>query len=172
MPPEMQAEDASRLVHELQVHQTELELQNQELRNALEQLEESRTKYSDLYDFAPVGYLTVDRHGEMSEANLTAERQFGEGDGPGGWIVLFEPELRLGEHTIVPDLAGWKKERLPEPSEENWIAVSPDWICEVLSPSRPYRTSGSLTHWPRHWTYSGSNPANVSCRQASLKMTK
>jgi Uma2 family endonuclease len=61
--------------------------------------------------------------------------RFGRGNGPGGWIILFEPELRLGEHTLVPDLAGWRKERLPTPPEENWITVSPDWVCEILSPS-------------------------------------
>jgi PAS domain-containing protein len=70
-------QDAGRLVHELQVHQVELELQNQELRNALEQVEESRTKYSDLYDFAPVGYLTLDEKGTIKEANLTVTPQLG-----------------------------------------------------------------------------------------------
>jgi Uma2 family endonuclease len=60
----------------------------------------------------------------------------GQGGGPGGWTILFEPELRLGKDVpLVPDLAGWKRERLPELPEENWISVSPDWICEVLSPS-------------------------------------
>lgn len=57
----------------------------------------------------------------------------GEG-GPGGWIILYEPEIKLGSHTLVPDIAGWKKERLPELPDTNWIPVVPDWICEVLSP--------------------------------------
>jgi Uma2 family endonuclease len=54
--------------------------------------------------------------------------------GPGGWIFLVEPELHLGGHVAVPDLAGWKRERLPKP-EEAWIDIAPDWVCEVLSPS-------------------------------------
>lgn len=60
--------------------------------------------------------------------------RFGRG-GPGGWIILYEPELRFDEHILVPDLAGWKKERFQSSVEKNWIEVSPDWICEVLSPS-------------------------------------
>jgi Uma2 family endonuclease len=60
--------------------------------------------------------------------------QFGEG-GPGGWIIIVEPEIQLGEHTMVPDLAGWKRERFPIEEDTNWISVAPDWICEILSPS-------------------------------------
>jgi Uma2 family endonuclease len=41
----------------------------------------------------------------------------------------------LGENLLVPDLAGWKQERLPAPPKENWISVVPDWVCEILSPS-------------------------------------
>jgi two-component sensor histidine kinase/PAS domain-containing protein len=62
------------LVHELEVHQTELELQNEELRAAQEELASLNQKYSDLYDFAPCGYLTVDPRGIISQANLTATR--------------------------------------------------------------------------------------------------
>jgi Uma2 family endonuclease len=54
--------------------------------------------------------------------------------GPGGWIILYEPEICLGENILVPDLAGWKKERLSKPPEENYTTIVPDWICEVLSP--------------------------------------
>jgi Uma2 family endonuclease len=54
--------------------------------------------------------------------------------GPGGWIFLIETEIRLGEDIVVPDFAGWRKERLPAELESNWIAVAPDWLCEVLSP--------------------------------------
>lgn len=56
--------------------------------------------------------------------------------GPGGWILLFEPELRLGTHVVVPDLAGWRRERMPEmPVDKAYFTLAPDWVCEVLSPS-------------------------------------
>ncbi|MDO9021227.1 MAG: Uma2 family endonuclease [Myxococcales bacterium] len=59
-------------------------------------------------------------------------------DGPGGWVILPEPELRLGPlpDVLVPDLAGWRRERLPVGFIEGAFAsVAPDWCCEVLSPS-------------------------------------
>lgn len=55
-------------------------------------------------------------------------------DGPGGWVILDEPELRLGAEIRAPDLAGWRVERYEEP-EDNPITLVPDWICEVLSPT-------------------------------------
>jgi Uma2 family endonuclease len=57
--------------------------------------------------------------------------------GPGGWIVLDEPELHLGAEpdVIVPDLAGWKRDRLPHAPNAPFIALAPDWICEVVSAS-------------------------------------
>jgi Uma2 family endonuclease len=55
--------------------------------------------------------------------------------GPGGWLILFEPELHLGEDVLVPDLAGWRRERMPEMPEVAAFTLAPDWVCEVLSPS-------------------------------------
>lgn len=60
--------------------------------------------------------------------------QFGRG-GPGGWIFIDEPELHLGPHVVVPDLAGWRRERLTPFPDTAWIETAPDWVCEVLSPS-------------------------------------
>lgn len=60
--------------------------------------------------------------------------QFGI-NGPGGWLVLNEPELRLGDDVLVPDLGAWRRERLPSVSTGGYPAVPPDWVCEILSPS-------------------------------------
>jgi Uma2 family endonuclease len=54
--------------------------------------------------------------------------------GPGGWITLDEPELHLGADILVPDLAGWRRERLPAVPDAPYFTLAPDWICEVLSP--------------------------------------
>jgi Uma2 family endonuclease len=54
--------------------------------------------------------------------------------GPGGWWILDEPEMHLGPHILVPDLAGWRRERMPALPDEAYFALAPDWVCEVLSP--------------------------------------
>ena len=54
--------------------------------------------------------------------------------GPGGWWILFEPELHLGPHILVPDLAGWRRERMRELPDLAYFTLPPDWVCEVLSP--------------------------------------
>jgi PAS domain S-box-containing protein len=69
--------DTQHLVHELQVHQIELEMQNEELQKARDEMEAGLEKFSDLYDFAPVGYLTLDREGTVLEANLTSASLLG-----------------------------------------------------------------------------------------------
>lgn len=56
-------------------------------------------------------------------------------NGPGGWIILFEPELHFGDDILVPDLAGWRRERLPNVPNAAFIELAPDWACEVLSKS-------------------------------------
>ncbi len=73
----LSAEAVRQTLHELQVHQIELEMQNQELRRAQEELEASRTRYFDLFDLAPVGYLTLTEHGLILEANLAGASLFG-----------------------------------------------------------------------------------------------
>jgi Uma2 family endonuclease len=61
---------------------------------------------------------------------------FGRGrGGPGGWILLFEPELHLDQDILVPDLAGWRRERLPQVENTAYLTLTPDWLCEVISPS-------------------------------------
>lgn len=69
--------DSLALVHELQVHQAELELQNEELRCARTEVEDLLRKFADLYDFAPVGYFTLDKNGKVIRANLTGAKLLG-----------------------------------------------------------------------------------------------
>ena len=96
-------------------------------------------------------------------------------DGPGGWWILDEPELHLGPDVLVPDLAGWRRERMPVFPDARWFELAPDWVCEVLSPgtrrTRPHRqaarsmprpasrTSGSSTRSPAPWRPSPSGTA-------------
>jgi len=55
--------------------------------------------------------------------------------GPGDWWILHEPELHVGQNVLVPDVGGWRRERMPEIPRDHIFSVPPDWICEVLSPS-------------------------------------
>ena len=66
---------------------------------------------------------------------LAGPLQFGSGGGPGGWWILTEPEIHMGPHVLVPDLAGWRRSRLPSPPTQGQFTMTPDWVCEILSPS-------------------------------------
>ena len=70
-------DDVLELIHELEVHQVELELQNEELRRSQSELEGSRKKYFDLYDLAPIAYVTLDQNGLIREINLTGAELLG-----------------------------------------------------------------------------------------------
>jgi Uma2 family endonuclease len=63
--------------------------------------------------------------------------------GPGGWLILDEPELHLADDILVPDLAGWRRERLPAIGDEAYFSITPDWVCEVLSRSTEKRDRSS-----------------------------
>jgi Uma2 family endonuclease len=77
------------------------------------------------------------RHAHAGAALLSAiHNPFHQGEGgPGGWWILFEPELHFKNDVLVPDIAGWRRERLPSFPDAAFITVAPDWVCEILSPS-------------------------------------
>ena len=94
-------------------------------------------------------------------SELIPPYRFGKGGGPGGWVIIIEPEIMLGENLLVPDLAGWKKERLPKLPKKNWTSVAPDWVCEILSPhTRSMIASGKC----RFTVSTGSNMPGWSIR--------
>ena len=87
----------------------------------------------------------VGRHGlaqGVVHGEIYSPYQRGRG-GPGGWLFIQEPQLHLGPHVLVPDVAGWKRERLPDVPRSPGILVTPDWVCEVLSPSTAKRDRGA-----------------------------
>jgi Uma2 family endonuclease len=106
--------------------------------------------YEDLCQI-PDRYLAQIVHGQLIVQPRPAPRHarassivggklvtsFDEGNhgGPGGWWILDEPELHLGHDILVPDLAGWRRERLPALPDIAYFELPPDWVCEVLSPS-------------------------------------
>ncbi|MDW7645208.1 MAG: sigma 54-interacting transcriptional regulator [Desulfuromonadales bacterium] len=76
-PPPLSLNEAQRLLHELEVHQIELEMQNAELRSARHELEIAHTKYAELFDFAPLGYFILDQRGRIQEVNLAGAQLLG-----------------------------------------------------------------------------------------------
>ena len=100
----------------------------------------------------------VPRHGVTAASlgfELIGPFQRGRG-GPGGWVFVPEPELHLGPHVVVPDLAGWRRERLPALPATPWPEVIPDWLCEILSPSTEAYDRGAkrtiyATHGLKHY---------------------
>ena len=104
--------------------------------------------YADLEAVPPhfvaeIIYGSLETHPRPAMRHATAASQigyelmgpFGRGrDGPGGWHFIDEPELHLGRNVVVPDIAGWRRERLPRIPDTAFMTLAPDWICEVLSP--------------------------------------
>jgi Uma2 family endonuclease len=66
--------------------------------------------------------------------------------GPGGWVILYEPELHFGKDVLVPDFAGWRRERLPRLPPDAYLTLAPDWVCEILSPSTEALDRGKKLH--------------------------
>lgn len=95
----------------------------------------------------------VPRHGAAASSlsvELGGPFQRGRG-GPGGWVFIAEPELHLGPHVLVPDLAGWRRERAPMMPTAAWIEAVPDWACEILSPStEAYDRGAKRTLYANH----------------------
>lgn len=79
------------------------------------------------------------KHGLVESAlgiRIGAPFRYGEG-GPGGWLIIIEPEVHFirDVEVAVPDLAGWRRERMPDVPEDHRFEIVPDWVCEILSPS-------------------------------------
>ncbi len=114
--------------------------------------------YEDLFSLPPnlVGQIvfgTLHAHPRPAVPHALAASAIGEElgppfkrgrGGPGGWLILDEPELHVAADVLVPDLAGWRRARLPEAPRTAFFTLAPDWVCEVLSPSHD--------HMPWLWT--------------------
>lgn len=122
----------------------------------MQELVKARATYADLEAVPPhlvaeIVYGTLVTHPRPAPPHsvasnalgyeLTGPFQKGRG-GPGGWIFMTEPELHLGPHVIVPDLAAWRRERLPSMPAKAFIEIAPDWACEVISRSTEAHDKG------------------------------
>lgn len=74
-------------------------------------------------------------HAMTALSGMLSDLNYSSGSRRSTWIVLTEPELHLGHDVYVPDLAGWRRERLPALPKKAYFDVAPDWVCEILSPS-------------------------------------
>jgi Uma2 family endonuclease len=93
------------------------------------------------------------RHGRaMGGIHARLHRAFDDGEGgPGGWWMAIEPELHLGPDVMVPDVCGWRRDRVPEYDPGPAWEIAPDWVCEVLSPSTGrYDRMRKLPAYARH----------------------
>jgi len=81
-------------------------------------------------------------HHSLAIANLTVRLSTAFPRDPKGWVFLSDVELRVGKHLLVPDLCGWRRERMPEVPNINVFELAPDWVCEVFSPSTAFLDKG------------------------------
>jgi Uma2 family endonuclease len=95
-------------------------------------------------------------------ANSYSDAELG---GPGGWLFLFEPELRLGKDLVVPDIAGWRRERMPRAPDVAQISLAPDWICEVLS-----NGTEAFDRGPKRRCYVRAGVPHLWCVQPAAKL--
>jgi Uma2 family endonuclease len=133
-------------------------------------------KYADL-ELIPDGMV-----GEIVDGDLYAHarpriihgraiarllRQLGrddDDDSPTGWVILPEPEIWFGKHLLVPDLAGWRRKRLPEIPDVVTMKLAPDWVCEGLSPSTAWLDKGR-----KREIYAGHNVGHQWFADPALK---
>jgi two-component system, cell cycle sensor histidine kinase and response regulator CckA len=134
MPENLQALSwvARRALHELRVHQIELEMQNEELRRAQEELEVSRARYFDLYDLAPVGYFTLSELGLILEANLTAAKLLGVARSDlvkqplSRFILPEDQDIHYRHHKQLLETGNpqaWELRVLKKDSAPRWVRV-------------------------------------------------
>jgi diguanylate cyclase (GGDEF)-like protein/PAS domain S-box-containing protein len=134
---ELKDKSIVEIVHELEVHQIELEMQNNEMKTTLLALEEAKEKYMHLYDFAPVGYLTINKSGVVIEANFTAAGMLGVElnnlIGHGFSLYIFKKDLIIWEHLLVNIFYDYKENncelKLCKPNGSAFYALM---ICTQL----------------------------------------
>ena len=143
----MSVKDVQQLVHELQVHQIELEMQNEELRRAQIELEAARDRYLDLYDFSPVGHLTLDTHGTIVEANLRSGTLLGINRKE----LIGQPLARFFDsndqdnfHRHCHDVVRTGKRQSCELQLRNNVGAS-CWV--YLKSLAVHEEPGRITHW-------------------------
>jgi PAS domain S-box-containing protein len=143
----MPVKDVQQLVHELQVHQVELEMQNEELRRTQMELEVARDRYEDLYDFSPAGHLTLDRDGTIVEANLRVELLLGINrkdliEQPLSRFVASEDQDRLHRHCQEVLETGTRR------TCEVRVLKEAGAVCCLYLESLPIREEpGRINHW-------------------------
>ncbi len=156
-PAEAPVRSAQELLHELQVYRIELEMQNETLRKAQAALEESRDRYLDLYEFAPIGYLTLDNSGQITEINLTGAALLGADRGqllqhPFALLVAPEDRDRWYKHRLHALQRGGKQScelNLQRGNGESFVACL-DYLRSTNSDSLPSLRI-ALTDISAHW---------------------
>lgn len=143
----MPVKDVQRLVHELQVYQIELEMQNDELRRTQAELEAARDRYVDLYDFSPAGHLTLDTHGTIVEANLRAGTLLGinRKDLIGQALARFM--ARSDEGVFQRHCQEVLKTGTRQTCEVHLRTKDGASCCVYLESLAVHNTPGHITHW-------------------------
>ena len=98
------------------------------------------------------------RHARASSAlGAKIGDPFDYGGGPGGWWILDEPELHLADDILVPDIAGWRRERMPDFPDTAFFTLAPDWVCEGRSPGTSTAMASARSMRARACAISGSS---------------